>query len=468
MLPWCPFLEKKANKAKFGRRPGGIARLSCDELARALSSCQTQDFPDMRKPAPSELEVSSVSETARAKRCRQRRERRQQLARDLLARSTKQQQSVWSCEVTLISAEERAQEPRPHELTRSTNFADPIRLHLSRNEVERHDWSVSKRFANVARTWGFFDLQRRFDLGDRDSCCFLLVSETPSHEMLQLALENTPTWRDTVFVLNAPLSTFLAQFPQFRAPAWPAHVPRLQSYTQEESQREADAVEQMLPDARIRISQGTLVDVWTRLGPERTLDQSGFKLWLARQKQEVAMAIWKPVDELGDWPYAYYDYHGAESFCFTPVLDDGSVFLGSMLHLRGTLLKAHKVDVVVSVGEEEGARAVERNMRGVVTRIVDLKDDSMQSAFPHFDGLVSFMRETRAQGRRTLVHCRMGVSRSATMVLAFLMAEFRTSLGQALLMLRQRRSFINPNIRFQRDLLAWEYHLFGKRLTLLF
>jgi hypothetical protein len=342
-----------------------------------------------------------------------------------------------------------------------------VRLDLTRDDLER-GWSFFNHFANVACTWGFFDLQKRLELSDPNFQAFLLVSETPSHEMLTLALKNS---RETIFVLDAPLSTFLAQFPQFRAGTWPAHVPKLASYTQEESQREADAVAEILSrrKAGAQISQATLVDVWTRLGPERTLDQSGFKVWLARQKQDVSMALWEPIDELGDWPYSGYDRHRDESFCFTPVLDDESLFLGSMHHLRGNLLEDHKVDVLVSVGEEEGAKAVERNMPGrVLTRILDLKDDGRQSAFPHFEDCVSFMREARAQGRRTLVHCRMGVSRSATMVLAFLMAEFRMSLGQALLMLRQRRSFINPNIRFQRDLLAWEYHLFGKRLTLLF
>lgn len=56
----------------------------------------------------------------------------------------------------------------------------------------------------------------------------------------------------------------------------------------------------------------------------------------------------------------------------------------------------------------------------------------------------------------TLVHCHFGVSRSATLVIAYLMEKYRLSYEQAHAYVKQRRNFINPNPGFVNQLREYQ------------
>lgn len=64
----------------------------------------------------------------------------------------------------------------------------------------------------------------------------------------------------------------------------------------------------------------------------------------------------------------------------------------------------------------------------------------------------------RANGTATLVHCRVGVSRSATICIAEVMRRRRLSFPRAYCFVRARRLnvIIQPHLRFAYELLKWE------------
>jgi predicted protein tyrosine phosphatase len=62
-----------------------------------------------------------------------------------------------------------------------------------------------------------------------------------------------------------------------------------------------------------------------------------------------------------------------------------------------------------------------------------------------------------------LVHCFAGVSRSATIVIAYLMVEYGMTLNDALIHVRKQRYFINPNDGFRRQLQTFQRELNLKR-----
>lgn len=62
------------------------------------------------------------------------------------------------------------------------------------------------------------------------------------------------------------------------------------------------------------------------------------------------------------------------------------------------------------------------------------------------------MKDAIHGGGCVLVHCFAGVSRSATIVIAYLMQEFGMGYTEATQYVRKQRYFINPNEGFKKQL----------------
>lgn len=71
--------------------------------------------------------------------------------------------------------------------------------------------------------------------------------------------------------------------------------------------------------------------------------------------------------------------------------------------------------------------------------------------------------EARAQGTHCLIHCRVGVSRSATITISYVMHHLKLRLVEAYLFVRARRLnvIIQPNLKFMYELLQLEQRLHG-------
>ena len=67
-----------------------------------------------------------------------------------------------------------------------------------------------------------------------------------------------------------------------------------------------------------------------------------------------------------------------------------------------------------------------------------------------------FSDNVKNSGGRVLVHCQAGISRSATICLAYLISRLRFRLDEAYEFVKKRRSIISPNFNFMGQLLNWE------------
>jgi len=130
-------------------------------------------------------------------------------------------------------------------------------------------------------------------------------------------------------------------------------------------------------------------------------------------------------------------------------------------------VKAKSVTHVASVGSEfEGERPLED--LGITYLCIIIDDDEEQADVMQevLARVVDFVDKAISGGGIVLVHCAAGISRSTTVVLAYLMAKRGMTLRQAFERARKARSVIWPNCGFMRVLIRWEERHFGGQATM--
>ncbi|KIM33170.1 hypothetical protein M408DRAFT_325977 [Serendipita vermifera MAFF 305830] len=103
----------------------------------------------------------------------------------------------------------------------------------------------------------------------------------------------------------------------------------------------------------------------------------------------------------------------------------------------------------------------EREGRIKVLDIKGVSDDGIDSLRVRFREVCDWIEAARLEGGKVLVHCRVGVSRSATVTIAYVMKHLGVSLVDAYLLVRSRRLsvLIQPNLRLLYNLCSWEAEL---------
>ena len=74
----------------------------------------------------------------------------------------------------------------------------------------------------------------------------------------------------------------------------------------------------------------------------------------------------------------------------------------------------------------------------------------------YFEETNKFMNDCKLNGGIMLVHCKLGISRSATFIIAFLIKYYRFTVKSALNFVKQKRKQINPNFGFMLQLEKYE------------
>ncbi|XP_074653648.1 dual specificity protein phosphatase 14-like isoform X2 [Tubulanus polymorphus] len=82
--------------------------------------------------------------------------------------------------------------------------------------------------------------------------------------------------------------------------------------------------------------------------------------------------------------------------------------------------------------------------------------------YAYFDRCADKIHQVKKRGGKTLVHCVAGVSRSASLIIAYLMKYQRMRLRDAYYHVRQRRQCIRPNVGFWKQLIEYEKKVFGQ------
>ena len=161
---------------------------------------------------------------------------------------------------------------------------------------------------------------------------------------------------------------------------------------------------------------------------------------------------------------------------------DGSLPSRILPHMyRGSLVHAENPEMLIKLGikrilsvgetlswmdyskscsQSDGKVLYENPYNGLSQLIYmdNIQDDGVDALMNSLSECLEFLDEGYRLGEPTLVHCRVGVSRSATVCIAEVMKRLGVGLPRAYLFVRVRRLnvIIQPNLRFMFELVKWE------------
>ncbi|XP_034975416.1 dual specificity protein phosphatase 22-A isoform X2 [Zootoca vivipara] len=95
---------------------------------------------------------------------------------------------------------------------------------------------------------------------------------------------------------------------------------------------------------------------------------------------------------------------------------------------------------------------------------ISASDSSNQNLIQHFKECIRFIHECRLHGGGCLIHCLAGVSRSTTILVAYLMTVTNFGWEECLTATKAVRSYVSPNFGFQEQLQEYEVTLLKEGL----
>ncbi|KAJ7227709.1 protein-tyrosine phosphatase-like protein, partial [Mycena haematopus] len=138
-----------------------------------------------------------------------------------------------------------------------------------------------------------------------------------------------------------------------------------------------------------------------------------------------------------------------------PAITTGALYLGSMAAaIDHDLLRTNGIAHLVQVLEVPWMPA--SGDAGFACHRIDIEDTSAAVLQPHLAAACDYISASLARGDSVLVHCHQGVSRSASIVIAYLIREHSMTYDAAFDYVRQRRQCIKPNAGFVKTLREWE------------
>jgi len=152
----------------------------------------------------------------------------------------------------------------------------------------------------------------------------------------------------------------------------------------------------------------------------------------------------------------YFPGHGANK------VREGLFISGCEVAENVVVLKKENISHIVTLcpisnPSEEGITRLD------LSHIDDSPEEDLLVVFP---SCVSFIQQALGEGKNVLVHCAAGISRSSSVVCAFIMYVDHIPFEQALEQVRKARPIVSPNHGFRKQLIMWhemEYQIEGTK-----
>lgn len=141
------------------------------------------------------------------------------------------------------------------------------------------------------------------------------------------------------------------------------------------------------------------------------------------------------------------------------ITDDGLFLAGYRDIIRQNSLLELQIDSVINVAEEldisSGLAFLSNSLK------FPFKDSVKQKILPEFEQISVNIDSLLEDKKRVVVNCQAGRSRSASLILYYLMTRKNMSLAESLDLVIKSRPQIMPNIGFIEQLIEWEINNSG-------
>jgi len=94
-------------------------------------------------------------------------------------------------------------------------------------------------------------------------------------------------------------------------------------------------------------------------------------------------------------------------------------------------------------------------------KIFPLYDSEYTKITKYFEESNNFIKNSILNGK-ILIHCGAGISRSVSLLLAYMIANMNMNYSEAIKIMKEKRSIANPNPGFEKQLRNYSYELHKK------
>ena len=147
--------------------------------------------------------------------------------------------------------------------------------------------------------------------------------------------------------------------------------------------------------------------------------------------------------------------NGCAHCVLPPSKDRGGLYLGSEDGGQQSNLSALQ-DLHVGLIINATPRYPNYHQNDIPYIRVNVNDEPSATVLPWFDGIAERIQCTLESNKSVFVHCQMGISRSSTLVMAYLMRYQQATRNLAYRQTKERRPKVEPNIGFWAQLLEYE------------
>lgn len=132
--------------------------------------------------------------------------------------------------------------------------------------------------------------------------------------------------------------------------------------------------------------------------------------------------------------------------------DDYDIYISDLQSVNRNNISKYKIKAIINLScmEYEPLTAEHLN--------IPVYDHEMVDISKHFDEAYKFIDKNIKNGN-VLIHCQAGISRSATIIISYLMKKYHLSYGDIIKNIRCARPIINPNSGFTEQLLKMQSNL---------